>query len=173
MMGDLQVHLPTAHWLFGSFWPKTAWPPCPTLPIHLISIRTTLSFVCFPGWKKVLKEKHFANVEEMWQKTAEALNGIKINHFKNCFEHWKNTSWWVYCIKWRVLWRWLEFKYVRINTQLFINTFWVFVSPLMYNVYLGEIGARYCGYSAESYIVLSLRKAKSSGACQIKQQIWI
>ena len=32
LMGDLQAHLPTLHWVFSSFWPKMAWPPCPTLP---------------------------------------------------------------------------------------------------------------------------------------------
>ena len=36
--------------------------------------------------KKVLKGKHFADVEEVKQKTAEALKGIKIDEFKNCFE---------------------------------------------------------------------------------------
>ena len=30
----------------------------------------------------------------------------------------------MYCIKWRVLWRWLKFKHVRINTQFLINKFW-------------------------------------------------
>ena len=39
--------------------------------------------------KKALKGKHFANVEEVKQKMAEALEGIKINEFKNCFEQWK------------------------------------------------------------------------------------
>ena len=39
--------------------------------------------------KKVLKEKHFAHVEEMKQKTAEALKGIKIDEFKKCFEQWE------------------------------------------------------------------------------------
>ena len=28
-------------------------------------------------------------MEEVKQKTAEALKGIKINEFKNCFEQWK------------------------------------------------------------------------------------
>ena len=37
MMGDLWAHLPTPHWVFGSFWRKMAGPPCPTLPIHPIS----------------------------------------------------------------------------------------------------------------------------------------
>ena len=50
----------------------------------------TLSyFFLFTLMKKVLKGKRFANVEEMKQKTAEALKGIKINEFKNYFEQWK------------------------------------------------------------------------------------
>ena len=32
----------------------------------------------------------------------------------------------MYCIKWRIHWRWLKFKHVRINTQCFINKFRVF-----------------------------------------------
>ena len=42
--------------------------------------------------KKLLKGKHFADVEEVKQKTAEALKGIKINQFKNCYEQWKKKS---------------------------------------------------------------------------------
>ena len=49
-------------------------------------------FLLFPWVKKVVKGKHFANVEEAKQKTAEALKGIKINEFKNCFEKWKKVS---------------------------------------------------------------------------------
>ena len=43
-------------------------------------------FFLFPQMKKGLKAKHFANVEEVKQKMAEALKGIKVNEFKNCFE---------------------------------------------------------------------------------------
>ena len=39
--------------------------------------------------KKVLKEKHFANMEEVKQQMAEALKGIKLDEFKNCFVQWK------------------------------------------------------------------------------------
>ena len=39
--------------------------------------------------ENVLKGKHFANVEEKKQKTAEALKSMKINKFKKCFELWK------------------------------------------------------------------------------------
>ena len=47
----------------------------------------------FPQMKKVLKGKCFASVEEVKQETAEeALKGIKISKFKNCFEQWKKIS---------------------------------------------------------------------------------
>ena len=46
----------------------------------------------FPWMKKVLKGKHFANMEEVKQKTAEALKGTKINKFKNWFEQWEKMS---------------------------------------------------------------------------------
>ena len=82
-MGDLRAHLPTASWVFSSFWLKMAWPPCSTLPIHL------RDFILFPRMKKVLKGKCFADVEEMKQEMAEALKGIKIKEFKNWFEQWK------------------------------------------------------------------------------------
>ena len=88
MMGDLWLHLPTPHWVFSSFWPKMVWPPCPTLSIYLISPRVAC-FVLFSQKKKVLTRKHFADVEEVKQKTAEALKGINISEFKKCFEQWK------------------------------------------------------------------------------------
>ena len=54
------------------------------------SLHFTLSdFFLFPWLKKVLKGKHFANVEEVKQKTTESLKDIKIDEFKNCFEQWK------------------------------------------------------------------------------------
>ena len=47
----------------------------------------------FPWMKKaLLKGKRFADVEEVKQKPAEALKGIKINKFKNCFEQWRKMS---------------------------------------------------------------------------------
>ena len=41
--------------------------------------------------KKVLKGKCFADVEEMKQKMAEALRGIKTDKFKNYFEQWEKS----------------------------------------------------------------------------------
>ena len=87
MMSDLHIHLPTQHWLFSGFWPKPARPPCPTLHIHQISLQLTYFFVFLD--KKVLKRKCFADNGRVKQKTAEALKGIKINEFKNCFEQWE------------------------------------------------------------------------------------
>ena len=40
--------------------------------------------------KKILKGKCFAHVEEVKQKVAKALRGIKIDEFENYFEQWKN-----------------------------------------------------------------------------------
>ena len=42
-----------------------------------------------PQMKKVLRGNHFACVEEVKQKTAEALRSVKINEFKTCFVRWK------------------------------------------------------------------------------------
>ena len=44
---------------------------------------TPSNFFFFPQMKKVLKRKCLADVEEVKQKTAEALQGIKIDEFKN------------------------------------------------------------------------------------------
>ena len=51
--------------------------------------------------EKLLKGKCFADVEEVKQKTAEALKSIKIDKFKNCLISGKNTS---ICVlhQWRV-----------------------------------------------------------------------
>ena len=68
---------------------KTAWPlPWPAPFIYPISHWVT--FLClFPWVKKGLKRKPFADAVEVKQKMAEALEGIKIDEFKNCFEQWK------------------------------------------------------------------------------------
>ena len=42
--------------------------------------------------KKVLRGNRFADAEEVKQKVEEALKGIKINEFKNCFEQWEKVS---------------------------------------------------------------------------------
>ena len=62
--------------------------PRPPYSLHIARV----TCFCVPGWKTVLKGKCFADVEEVKQKTAEALKGIKINEFKNCLEQWEKVS---------------------------------------------------------------------------------
>ena len=77
--------------------------------------------------KKFLKEKRFADVEEVKPESAEALKGIEINKLKNCFEQWEKRLGRCIASNGEVT----EVKHVRINTQFFINKFWVFwVFPL-------------------------------------------
>ena len=74
--------------VFRHFWPKMAWPAGPTFPIYPSSPQWFLSL--FPWMKKVLRGKHFANVEEekKTNKQMAELKGIKIDEFINCFEQW-------------------------------------------------------------------------------------
>ena len=61
-------------------------------PLYSPNLAPSDFFVCLFLWMiKVLKGKHFADVKEVKQKMAEALKGIKINKFKNCFEQWKKV----------------------------------------------------------------------------------
>ena len=53
----------------------------PHPPIHPPSPEAT--FFLFPWMKKVLKGKCFMAVEEVKQKAAETLKGMKIDEFKN------------------------------------------------------------------------------------------
>ena len=48
-----------------------------------------VTYFLFPCMKKVLKAKHFADMEEVKQKMAEALKGIKKDELQKCFEQWK------------------------------------------------------------------------------------
>ena len=76
-----------------------------------------------PQMKQILQRKHFADVEEVKQKMAEALKGIKINKFKNCFEQWKKHL--DRCIASNgEYFEGDRFKHVKVNTQLFINKLW-------------------------------------------------
>ena len=112
------------------FLTKNCMTPMPHPPY---SPDLTLSdFLClFPWVKIVLKEKRFADVEEEKQEsgisTKRHLEALKIDKFKSCFEQReKNLN---RCSRWRVLWRWLKFKHIRINTPCFINKFQGFWVP--------------------------------------------
>ena len=50
---------------------------------------TPCDFFLFPRMKKVLKGKSFADVEEVKRKMTEALKGITLQEFQDCFEKWK------------------------------------------------------------------------------------
>ena len=50
---------------------------------------TLSNFFLFPWMKRFIKGKCFPDEEELKQKMAEALKGIKTEEFKNCFEQWK------------------------------------------------------------------------------------
>ena len=57
-----------------------------TLPIDLISPRHTFFLFISPD-EKCPQRETFCHLEEVKQKNpAEALKGIKIDEFKNCFE---------------------------------------------------------------------------------------
>ena len=58
--------------------------PMPHPPFHL----TPNDFFVSPE-EKSPQGKRFADVEDVKQKTSEALKGIKIREFKNCFEQWE------------------------------------------------------------------------------------
>ena len=130
MKGDLQGHLPIPHWVFSSFCPKMAWPLCPTLPSHLISLPSDFFCCCFPRWKKSSK----GNVLLMWKrwnkKPAEALKGSKIDKLNNYFEQWKKVLFGVLLQMKSTLK--VMFKHGRINTQFSINKVLVFWGPLSY-----------------------------------------
>ena len=55
----------------------------------------TCDFFLFPRMKRNLKGKRFQNVEEVREKTTEALKAITLQEFQNCFE-WKKR--WNKCI---------------------------------------------------------------------------
>ena len=46
-------------------------------------------FFLFPRMKRDLKGKRFQNVEEVREKTTEALKAITLQEFQNCFEQWR------------------------------------------------------------------------------------
>jgi hypothetical protein len=64
---------------------------CMTQLLHLpYSLDLALcNFFLFPRMKKVLKGKHFVDVEEVKKKMTEALKGITLHELQDCFEKWK------------------------------------------------------------------------------------
>jgi len=57
-------------------------------------------FFLFPRMKRDLKGKRFQNVDEVKEKTTEALKDTILQEFQNCFEQWKKR--WDKCIDFQV-----------------------------------------------------------------------
>ena len=53
-------------------------------------------FFLFPKIKKILKGRHFDDIDEARSNKTAALKVIPQNHFQNCFEGW--TGCWHRCI---------------------------------------------------------------------------
>jgi len=62
--------------------------PPPPLPYSLDL--APYDFFLFPRMKRDLKGKHFQNVEQVREKTTEAMKAITLQEFQNCFEQWKS-----------------------------------------------------------------------------------
>ena len=61
----------------------------PHVPPSLFTLSHPKRLYFVPQMKKVLKEKHFANMEGVKQKIAETVTGIKTDEFKTRFEQWE------------------------------------------------------------------------------------
>ena len=133
MMGDLRAHLPTVRWVFSSFWPKTARPLCPTLHVHLFSPPVPFLLV-FPDEKSPQREM-FCQCGRGETKDVRSTKRHQNWWIQTLFGAVGKTSPQVYRLKWRVLWRQLKFKHMRINEQVFINKFWVFWGSPLYTYF--------------------------------------
>jgi hypothetical protein len=56
----------------------------------------TNDFVLFPKIKKILKGRHFDDINDIRSNTRAALKAIPQNKFQHCFEGW--TTRWYQCI---------------------------------------------------------------------------
>ena len=79
-MGDSQAHL----WVMLD--PKQH-QPC-ALPFLFTSSHPKQLFL-FPWMKKILKGKHFADVDEVKTKNRRSTKRHQIDEFQSCFEQWK------------------------------------------------------------------------------------
>ena len=68
---------PHRSWVFSSFDQKNpAWPPCPSLPIHLILPQATF---CFFGWKKSSE----GNISPIWKRWNKKLLAKTLKRHRN------------------------------------------------------------------------------------------
>ena len=71
-MSDLWAHLSTLHWVFSTFWPKTAWLSCPT------QIHPRQLFFLFPQMKKTPQRE-----TSCWCGRSETKNGRSTKRHHN------------------------------------------------------------------------------------------
>ena len=69
-------------------------------------------FFLFPKIKKILKGRHFDDIDNIRSSTTAALKAIPQNQFQNCFEGW--TGHWHRCIA-------SQGKYFEVTTVEFRN----------------------------------------------------
>ena len=81
-------------------------------------------FFVFPQMKNPQRET-FCQCGRGETKNSRSTQRHQNKQVQKLFWAVEKTSWYVHCIKWRVLWRWLKFKHVRISTQFFINKFYL------------------------------------------------
>ena len=100
-------------------------------PPHSLDLAPCYFFL-FQRMKRDLKGKCFENVEEVREKTTEALKAITLQEFQNCSEHWKSGGISVLILKESILrvikfWKCSE-KYTILKRKLLV----IFGSPLIY-----------------------------------------
>ena len=101
LLKTLSVHLPISWCVIQ----KHTWPHCnecsavfdqkrhgPHSPPSLFTGCHPQQLIFVSLDEKSLQREMFCHVEEVRQKMAEALKGIKTDKFKNCFEQWKKIG---------------------------------------------------------------------------------
>ena len=85
-------------------------------------------FLCFPNEKSPWKEM-FCRCGRGETKNGRSTKSHQNRWLQKMFWAVEKMSWCVYCIEWGIFYRWLKFKHIRIDTQFFINKFWVLGAP--------------------------------------------
>ena len=89
-MGNLQHTCPQVQNV-QQFLTKNSMTPTPH-PLYSSDLTPSAFFFGLPDKKTSSKGNFCADVEEVKQKTAKVLKGIKIDEFQNCFEQWRKMS---------------------------------------------------------------------------------
>ena len=85
---SIELHQPGI--VFSSFWPKDGMTHMPH-PLYSSNL-TPSDFFLISLVENSLQKETFCQCGSVKQKMAEALKGMKIDEFKNCFEQWRKVS---------------------------------------------------------------------------------